>query len=48
VTWPSRKARRVRTALLKIGWQIKRTKGSHRTLPKSGFDDFTFAFHDED
>jgi len=31
-----------------MGWQIKRTKGSHRTLSRSGFDDFTFAFHDDD
>jgi predicted RNA binding protein YcfA (HicA-like mRNA interferase family) len=38
----------VLSALLRIGWQVKRTKGSHRTLSKLGFDDYTFAFHDDD
>jgi predicted RNA binding protein YcfA (HicA-like mRNA interferase family) len=48
VKWQSHKARQVLTALLKIGWQIKRTKGSHRTLSRQGFDDYIFAFHDDD
>ena len=46
--WPASKARRVLAALLKIGWQIKRQSGSHRTLARSGWSDFVFAFHDEE
>jgi len=30
--WPSTKARRALAALQRIGWQIKRSSGSHRTL----------------
>jgi predicted RNA binding protein YcfA (HicA-like mRNA interferase family) len=32
--------------LLRTGWSIKRTSGSHRVLERSGFDDFVFGFHD--
>jgi predicted RNA binding protein YcfA (HicA-like mRNA interferase family) len=46
--WPATKARRVLAALLRIGWQIKRRSGSHRTLMKPGAPDFVFAFHDDD
>ncbi len=46
--WPSTKAARVLAALLRIGWQIKRQSGSHRTLSRSGWPDFVFAFHDGD
>jgi predicted RNA binding protein YcfA (HicA-like mRNA interferase family) len=46
--WPSAKARRVFAALLKIGWEQKRQTGSHRTLMRSGWPDFVFAFHDGD
>jgi predicted RNA binding protein YcfA (HicA-like mRNA interferase family) len=47
--WPSSKARRTLTALLRIGWTIKRQTGtSHRILAKSGWTDFVFAFHDSD
>jgi len=46
--WPSTKARRVLAALLKIGWQLKRQSGSHRTLSRAGWDDFVFAFHDDE
>ena len=35
-------------ALLKIGWSLKRQKGSHRTLTRSGWSDFVFAFHDNE
>jgi len=48
VNWPSSKARRVLAALLRIGWQIKRQSGSHRTLSRNGSPDFVFAFHDSD
>lgn len=44
--WPSAKARRVLAALLRMGWQIKRQSGSHRTLARVGWPDYVFAFHD--
>ena len=46
--WPSAKARRVLAALLRIGWSVKRTTGSHRVLARSGWVDVAFAFHDGD
>ena len=46
--WPSVKARKVISALFKIGWNLKRQSGSHRTLSKSGWPDFVFAFHDDE
>jgi predicted RNA binding protein YcfA (HicA-like mRNA interferase family) len=44
--WPSTKARQVLAALIRIGWQVKRQSGSHRTLAREGFPDYVFAFHD--
>ena len=44
--WPSSKARRVLSALTRIGWQVKRQTGSHRTLSREGWPDFVFAFHE--
>ncbi|MGO9118382.1 MAG: type II toxin-antitoxin system HicA family toxin [Desulfomonilaceae bacterium] len=46
--WPSTKARRTLAALQRIGWRIKRSSRSHRTLSRAGWDDVVFAFHDED
>ena len=46
--WGSVKARRLLAALLRIGWQVKRESGSHRTLSREGWPDFVFAFHDSD
>jgi predicted RNA binding protein YcfA (HicA-like mRNA interferase family) len=46
--WPSAKASRVLAALLRIGWSVKRQSGSHRTLSRTGWDDYVFAFHDSD
>ena len=46
--WRSTKARRVLAALLKIGWRIKRQSGSHKTLSRSGWSVFVFAFHDNE
>lgn len=46
--WPSSKAKRVLAALLRIGWQIKRQSGSHKTLSRDGWPDLVFAFHDGD
>ena len=46
--WPSSRARRVLAALYRIGWQLKRETGSHKTLARDGWPDFVFAFHDSD
>ena len=35
-------------ALLRIGWSLKRQSGSHRVLERAGWDDYVFAFHDDD
>lgn len=42
------KARLVLAALLRIGWAQKRQPGSHRTLARPDWEDYTFAFHDGD
>jgi len=47
-SWPAAKARRVLAALLRIGWTIKRERGSHRTLARAGSPNYVFAFHDND
>jgi predicted RNA binding protein YcfA (HicA-like mRNA interferase family) len=44
--WPAVKAKIVLAALKRIGWQIKRQSGSHRTLEREGWPDVVFAFHD--
>jgi predicted RNA binding protein YcfA (HicA-like mRNA interferase family) len=45
--WGSCKSRRVLADLLRIGWTIKRQRGtSHRILARAGWPDFVFAFHD--
>jgi predicted RNA binding protein YcfA (HicA-like mRNA interferase family) len=46
--WPSVKAKRLLAALLRLGWQVKRQSGSHKTLSRNGDPDFVFAFHDGD
>jgi predicted RNA binding protein YcfA (HicA-like mRNA interferase family) len=46
--WPSAKARQVLAALERIGWQLKRSSGSHRTLSRPGWADFVFSFHDNE
>jgi predicted RNA binding protein YcfA (HicA-like mRNA interferase family) len=46
--WKSAKARRVLAALESIGWQIKRQKGSHKVLERTGYPDYVFSFHDGD
>jgi predicted RNA binding protein YcfA (HicA-like mRNA interferase family) len=46
--WRSAKAGRVLSALLRIGWNIKRQTGSHRTLSRPGWPDVVFAFHDQE
>ena len=44
----SAKARRVLAALLRIGWTVKRQRGSHKILSRMGWPDFVFAFHDSE
>ena len=46
--WRSAKASRVLAALIKIGWRVKRQRGSHRILVKAGYPPYTFAFHDKE
>lgn len=46
--WKATKARKVLAALLRIGWNIKRQTGSHRTLEREGWPNYVFAFHDRD
>jgi predicted RNA binding protein YcfA (HicA-like mRNA interferase family) len=46
--WPSTRAARVLAALLRIGWRVKRQRGSHKTLEREGWPDVVFAFHDGD
>lgn len=46
--WSSTKAKKVLAALLRTGWQIKRTTGSHKVLSRPGWKDTVFAFHDND
>jgi len=46
--WQSAKSKQVLAALQRIGWNIKRQSGSHRTLAKPGLPDFVFAFHDRE
>jgi predicted RNA binding protein YcfA (HicA-like mRNA interferase family) len=46
--WRTAKASHALNALLKSGWRIKRQKGSHRILIKSGYPRYTFAFQDKE
>jgi predicted RNA binding protein YcfA (HicA-like mRNA interferase family) len=44
--WASAKASRTLAALQRIGWSIKRERGSHKVLSRIGWADFIFAFHE--
>ncbi|MFO0775811.1 MAG: type II toxin-antitoxin system HicA family toxin [Nitrospiraceae bacterium] len=46
--WPSTQASRVFAALLRMGWIVKRTTGSHRVLCRDGRPNVVFAFHERD
>ena len=46
--WPATRASRVLAALLRIGWRVKRTAGSHRVLERPDWSDYVFAFHDRE
>jgi len=47
VRWPATKAQIVLSALQRIGWRVKRQKGSHRTLTRPGWPNYVFAYHDK-
>ncbi|OGG47403.1 hypothetical protein A3D66_00125 [Candidatus Kaiserbacteria bacterium RIFCSPHIGHO2_02_FULL_50_9] len=46
--WHAVKASQVLKALVRVGWRVKRQRGSHRILAKNGWPDVTFAFHDRE
>ncbi|MFZ2358368.1 MAG: type II toxin-antitoxin system HicA family toxin [Anaerolineae bacterium] len=46
--WPSVKAKDLLLALQRVGWSVKRQRGSHRVLSRSGWPDYVFAFHDRE
>lgn len=46
--FPSSKSKKVLTALISIGWHIKRQTGSHKVLERKDWPDFVFAFHDNE
>jgi predicted RNA binding protein YcfA (HicA-like mRNA interferase family) len=45
--WHATKSRLVLAALVRIGWRVKRQKGSHQTLSRAGWSDYVFAYHDK-
>ena len=47
-TWPASKARPVLVALERLGWRVKRQRGSHRFLGGPDWPDYEFAFHDQE
>lgn len=46
--WKTIKARRLLTALERIGWRVKRQTGSHKILTRQNWPDVVFAFHDNE
>jgi predicted RNA binding protein YcfA (HicA-like mRNA interferase family) len=46
--WGSVKAKQLLAALLRIGWEVAWQRGSHRRLRRSGWPNYTFAFHDSE
>ena len=44
-SFPSTKAKQVLSALVRIGWSVRRQTGSHKVLQREGYEDFVFAFH---
>ena len=46
--WRTTKSPHVLKALLRLGWEVKRQKGSHKILSKEGHPNVTFAFHDNE
>ena len=46
--WPASEARTGSRALGRLGWRVKRQRGSHRLLSRPGWPDYEFTFHDQD
>jgi len=46
--WRTVKSRALLRSLESIGWQVVRQRGSHRILARTGYPNYTFAFHDKD
>ncbi|MDZ4798538.1 MAG: type II toxin-antitoxin system HicA family toxin [Bryobacteraceae bacterium] len=46
--WSAARAKRVNAALLRLGWALRKQVGSHRKLPRTGWPNFTFCFHDSE
>jgi predicted RNA binding protein YcfA (HicA-like mRNA interferase family) len=46
--WRSIKAKQLLAALVRIGWKVAWQKGSHRRLKRSGWPNYTLAFHDNE
>jgi predicted RNA binding protein YcfA (HicA-like mRNA interferase family) len=38
----------VLAALLRIGWTLKRSSSSHKTLARPGWPDYVFSFHEDE
>ena len=47
-TFPSAKAKRVFSALERIGWKTVRTTGSPKVLSHSDYPNYVFSFHDNE
>lgn len=46
--WHSVKSKQLLKALIKKGWTIKRISGSHKILKHPQYNNFVFAFHDNE
>jgi predicted RNA binding protein YcfA (HicA-like mRNA interferase family) len=36
------------TALQRLGWRVRRQRGSHKVLTREGWEDVVFAFRDNE
>jgi predicted RNA binding protein YcfA (HicA-like mRNA interferase family) len=46
--WKSVKAKQLLSALVRIGWRVKRQTGSHKILERPDWPDVVFAFHEKE
>lgn len=46
--WRSARGSEVLRALMRLGWTVKRQRGSHKTLARPDWPDVVFAFGDSD
>jgi len=44
--WRSTRGKKILSALLQIGWKIKRRRGSHSVLGREGYPDYVWALRD--